>query len=77
MKNKINCSNCLTPLFKKDAHKEGDEYFCDICYANTQNPTGTKKTKGQLAEEFAKAKGWPINNIWLVAPAGVGKTNLK
>lgn len=33
------CVHCHTPLSDKDAHKEAEGWYCDLCYANTQDPT--------------------------------------
>ena len=33
------CAGCNNPLPVKDAHKEPDGFYCDLCYANTQKQT--------------------------------------
>lgn len=33
------CAGCNNLLSGKDAHKEPDGFYCDLCYANTQKQT--------------------------------------
>lgn len=44
------CAGCNNPLSGKDAHKEPDGFYCDLCYANTRKQTRpTKLSEDELS----------------------------